>query len=217
MEVSGPPLPPRYEIFCQHVARGSTLTEAAAESGYAPASARRRGSELYAREDIQRRIGLLISARQEAETARRDAYMERLQSLYDACVKNGEHRTAVRIVTLQLQLDGLDPASLNRRARTEQARKAREDELRDRLRAELRDELRAEIMDELVQAGRDEQMRAPAPEPTPDQDKAPQTWTNQDILPENPDLPDFDTVRQILEARRGAPKVVSRQPVLLES
>ncbi|HSK40139.1 MAG TPA: hypothetical protein VK943_10270, partial [Arenibaculum sp.] len=170
MKASKPTLSPRHEAFCRHVARGASLASAAREAGYAPASARQRGSELYARDDVQQRIGQLTAEHAQAEGDMREDFIGRLQMLFEECMAHGERGTALRALTVQLQLRGLDARSLNRRAEAEREREAQADELRDHLHAELYAEIRAEVLDELEQR---KQPQKPV--------RAERTMTNHDV------------------------------------
>ncbi|HSK40387.1 MAG TPA: hypothetical protein VK943_11530, partial [Arenibaculum sp.] len=135
--------------------RGATLASAAREAGYAPASARQRGCELYARGDLQRHIARLTAARAEVERDTRRDFIDRFERLFEDCLKHGERATALRALTAQLRLRGLDARTLERRAEAERDGEARADDLRDRMRAELYAEIRAEVLGELERIGRD--------------------------------------------------------------
>lgn len=176
MEAPEPTLSPRHEAFCRHVARGASLASAAREAGYAPASARQRGSELYARDDVQQRIGRLTAKHAQAEADMREDYLGRLQMLFDACMAHGERGTALRALTLQLQLRGLDARSMTRRAEAGRNRQAQADDLHDRMHAEIR----AEMLGELERIGREAHgQERPKPPQTPA--GAERTMTNHDV------------------------------------
>ena len=57
-----PPLPPRKELFAQHVAHGASLAQAARLAGYSPQGARQRGSVLMADSDVRLRVEVLRHA-----------------------------------------------------------------------------------------------------------------------------------------------------------
>src|SRR5688572_3498720 len=103
-----PALPPRQEAFCRHVARGETLAEAARAAGYAPLSARQRGSALWAEAAIQVRI-----AQHAADQAReRDGILEeaalRLDEITSGSIAAGQYRTALRSIVVKLRMLGLE-------------------------------------------------------------------------------------------------------------
>ncbi|HSK39325.1 MAG TPA: hypothetical protein VK943_06130 [Arenibaculum sp.] len=180
MKAPHPALPPRHEAFCRHVARGASLASAAREAGYAPSSARQRGSELYARDDVQQRIGQLTAEHAQAGDEMREDYLGRLQMVFEECMAHGERGTALRALTIQLQLRGLDARSLTRRAEAERERQAQADDLRDHLRAELYAEIRAEVLDDLEQLGRQAHGRKPPKQPQKPA-RAERTMTNHDV------------------------------------
>ncbi|HSK40102.1 MAG TPA: hypothetical protein VK943_10085, partial [Arenibaculum sp.] len=135
---------------------------------------------LYARGDLQRHIARLTAARAEVERDTRRDFIDRFERLFEDCLKHGERATALRALTAQLRLRGLDARSLERRAQAERDSEARADDLRDRMRVELYAEIRAEVLDELERIGRD----AHAPErqePAHEVAGAEQTMTNHDV------------------------------------
>ncbi|HSK38921.1 MAG TPA: hypothetical protein VK943_04060 [Arenibaculum sp.] len=184
MQAPEPTLSPRDETFCHLVAHGATPASAAREAGYAPASAHRRGSEVYARDDIQRRIGLLTAERALAERNEREEFIRRFELLFEDCLKHGERSTALRALTVQLHLRGFDARSLTRRAEAERDRQAQADELRDRMHAELYAELyaeiRAEVLNEMERIGREVNGRKPPKQPHKPAG-AERTMTNHDV------------------------------------
>jgi hypothetical protein len=139
---AAPPLHPCEELFCRAAARGDTLAAAARAAGYAPGSARRRGAELWARDEIQNRIGVLSAAHE----ARIEAEVEELRtltrSLFEYSCRTDRISQAVRLLTFRYRLHR---DTLAARAPTRAERERLREELRDELAPEVRSDLRLEM------------------------------------------------------------------------
>ncbi|HEV7372624.1 hypothetical protein [Arenibaculum sp.] len=145
------PLAPRIELFCRVVAAGGvSLAEAARRAGYAPGSARQRGSELWARDDVQARLGELSAEEEDRHQALVEQMRRQHDELYGKLVEQGQFPAASRLLVHRWRFEK-EVGAVRAETRTERDR-LREDlreEVRDELREELRGEVRAELVDEL--------------------------------------------------------------------
>jgi hypothetical protein len=98
------PLPPRQETFCRFVARGHRLSTAAGAAGYAPRSARQRGSELWGRPEIQRRVAELRAERERSRAAHIALSCQRLDMIFDSALRNGREAVALRTEAMRLMI-----------------------------------------------------------------------------------------------------------------
>src|SRR3954454_19106531 len=81
-------LTPRQEMFTRHIVCGRSLTHAARLAGYAPASARQQGSDLFRRPEIQARIATLQVARESPQGPQIEAAIKRLEKIEDDANRN---------------------------------------------------------------------------------------------------------------------------------
>ena len=165
------PLPPRIELFCHAAARGETLTASARLAGYAPASARQRGSELWARDDVQTRTGFLIAEAERVALARIDRLRRRHDDLYQRCLDDRQHGVAARVLAMQCRFEAAIAHPRHRRRAerdrlSEELRQELRQELREELIAELREDIRAELVAEAL-AGQSGTFHDAAPEISP--------------------------------------------------
>jgi hypothetical protein len=100
-------LTPRQEMFTRHIVCGRSLTHAARLAGYAPASARQQGSELFRRPEIQARIATLQAARESAQAAHIESAIKRLEKIEDDANRNHHFSAALRAVQMRLELVGV--------------------------------------------------------------------------------------------------------------
>jgi phage terminase small subunit len=144
------PLAPRIELFCRTVARGGSLAEAARRAGYAAGSARQRGSELWAREEVQARIGMLSAEEEERGEALVERMRRQQEELYDRLVEHGHFAVAARLLMHRWRFEK-EVGTLRAQTWAERDRLHEElrEEVRDELRAELIGEVRAELVAEL--------------------------------------------------------------------
>jgi hypothetical protein len=100
-------LTPRQEMFTRHIVCGRSLTHAARLAGYAPASARQQGSDLFRRPEIQARIATLQAARESAQAAHIESAIKRLEKIEDDANRNHHFSAALRAVQMRLELVGV--------------------------------------------------------------------------------------------------------------
>lgn len=100
-------LTPRQEMFTRHIVCGRSLTHAARLAGYAPASARQQGSDLFRRPEIQARIAALQAARESAQAAHIESAIKRLEKIEDDANRNHHFSAALRAVQMRLELVGV--------------------------------------------------------------------------------------------------------------
>ncbi|HSK38704.1 MAG TPA: terminase small subunit, partial [Arenibaculum sp.] len=120
MEAATPTLSPRQELFCRFAALGHTLAEAARRAGYSPTSARQRGSELYARQQIQDRVAVLAAHEARLEDTRRDDYMSELREIRGYCKHYQQYGTALSALRAEIRLSGVGSRRAERRADDEE-------------------------------------------------------------------------------------------------
>jgi hypothetical protein len=101
------PLTPRQEMFARHVVCGHSLAHAARLAGYAPASARQQGSDLYHRQEVQERIATLQAARDASQTAHIESAIKRLEKIEDDANRNQHYSAAIKAVQMRLELVGV--------------------------------------------------------------------------------------------------------------
>lgn len=89
------------------VAEGRSLAEAARLAGFAPASARQRGAELWARPEIQGRVAALSAAREEARTEVVTEAALILDEICDGALQDRLYRVALAAVGMKLRMLGL--------------------------------------------------------------------------------------------------------------
>ncbi len=104
------PLQPRQEAFCRHLAEGRSLAESARAAGCAPASARQRGSELWALPEVQERVAELTAQRAAARLAALEKACERLETVVSGALEQEQYAVALKALALQVRLLGLDPS-----------------------------------------------------------------------------------------------------------
>ncbi len=104
------PLQPRQEAFCRHLAEGRSLAESARAAGCAPASARQRGSELWALPEVQARVAELTAQRAAARLAALEKACERLETVVSGALEQEQYAVALKALALQVRLLGLDPS-----------------------------------------------------------------------------------------------------------
>ena len=111
------PLPARHEAFCRHLADGCSQAEAARRAGYPPVSSKQRGSELYARTEIQTRLGQLMAERADEMTALRQRTLARMEVIHDKAVETDRVSLAFRVLLAIARIGGLNGVTV-RQART---------------------------------------------------------------------------------------------------
>src|SRR5689334_10161878 len=94
-------------MFARHIVCGRSLTHAARLAGYAPASARQQGSDLFRRPEIQARIATLQAARECAQAAHIEAAIKRLEKIEEGANRNHHFSAALRAVQMRLELVGV--------------------------------------------------------------------------------------------------------------
>jgi hypothetical protein len=94
-------------MFTRHIVCGRSLTHAARLAGYAPASARQQGSDLFRRPEIQARIAALQAARESAQAAHIESAIKRLEKIEDDANRNHHFSAALRAVQMRLELVGV--------------------------------------------------------------------------------------------------------------
>ncbi|HEV7368348.1 hypothetical protein [Arenibaculum sp.] len=151
------PLPPRVEQFCRAAARGEPLAEAARRAGYAPVAARRHAAELWARDDVQARIGALREAEENREQAMIDSMRRKYERMLDIFWKNGKSEAASRTMAQwwRFEKDVRAQRTLTPRERERLHDEVRDD-LREQMRPEIAEELRAEMREEIAARLREE-------------------------------------------------------------
>ncbi len=104
LTLPAPPLPPRREAFCQYYVADPNAAAAAAEAGYAPASARQEGYRLLNDPAVAARIAML-----RADMARRhgvvlDDLVAKLETVYRKAMAEHHFLAAVRAIEVQGRL-----------------------------------------------------------------------------------------------------------------
>ncbi len=98
------PLSPRQEAFCRFVARGHKLTTAASVAGYSPRSARQRGSEIWHKPEIQRRIAEPRAEREATRAAHIALSCQQLDLIFDSALRNKREGVALKTEAMRLMI-----------------------------------------------------------------------------------------------------------------
>ena len=101
-------LNPRREAFCRHYVGCGAGTEAAQLAGYNWHHARNQAHRLLRRPDVQARIVELRFENAIRESADLNAYLAKLDSLFQRCIITGHYGTALRALSQQARLSGFD-------------------------------------------------------------------------------------------------------------
>ncbi|HEV7372036.1 hypothetical protein [Arenibaculum sp.] len=151
------PLPPRVEQFCGAVARGEPLAEAARRAGYPPVAARRHAAELWVRDDVQARIGVLREAEENREQAMIGSMRHKYERMLDFFWKNGKLDAASRTMAqwCRFEKDVRAQRTVTPRERERLHEEVRED-LREQMRPEIAEDLREEMREEIAARLREE-------------------------------------------------------------
>ncbi|HSK40244.1 MAG TPA: hypothetical protein VK943_10805, partial [Arenibaculum sp.] len=127
-------------------------------AGYSPTSARQRGSELYARPQIQDRVAVLAAHEARLEDARRDNYMSELREIRSHCKHYQQYGTALSALRAEIRLSGVKSRRVERRADDEE----KEADLRARIEAELRASIEAGMQERIARIEAEAYRRARA-------------------------------------------------------
>ncbi len=101
------PLSPRRELFCLHVARGSSLAQAARSAGYSPVGARQRGSLLMTESVVRSRVDVLrLTWASERESVMTQAF-ECLDEIIGMSADLRQPAVARKAIELMQKLRGL--------------------------------------------------------------------------------------------------------------
>jgi phage terminase small subunit len=167
------------ERFCRLAARGGSLAEAARGAGYAPASARQRASELWARDDVQHRIADLRAELEDEDEADLKAIRDDAQHACDAAMKDRKFTTVARLLA---QLYRMHRDAITDRGRSRAERERLREEMREEMRDDIAEELREEMRDRIAEEMRAElRARPPQPAPHPEPPAPPRTMSNHDV------------------------------------
>lgn len=101
-------LNPRREAFCRHYVACGAGTEAAQIAGYNRHHARNQAHRLLRRPDVQARIVELRFENAIRESADLNAYLAKLDSIFQRCVMGGHYDTALRALAQQARLSGFE-------------------------------------------------------------------------------------------------------------
>jgi len=99
----------RHEVFCRHMARGSSGTAAARWAGFSPHNASKQAADMLARPHIRNRIEELKVRREAARQTGIADVVDRLRVLATLSTEKQDYRTAVRCIEIEARICGLLP------------------------------------------------------------------------------------------------------------